>query len=66
MNAQEQIKVKFCKHCKHLSEGGKRLFLETSDVQLNWKKILRLLPGARRYALDRMPTIEELHEILGA
>jgi hypothetical protein len=29
-----------------------RLFLEMSDVQLNWKKIRRVLPRARRYALD--------------
>jgi hypothetical protein len=29
-----------------------RLFLEMSDVQLNWKKIRRVLPKARRYALD--------------
>ena len=43
-----------------------RLFLEMSDVQLNWKKIRRVLPRARRYALDRVPTIEELHEILEA
>jgi integrase len=40
-----------------------RLFLEMSDVQLNWKKIRRVLPRARRYALDRVPTIDELREI---
>jgi integrase len=43
-----------------------RLFLEMSDVQLNWKKIRRVLPRARRYALDRVPTIDELREILDA
>jgi integrase len=43
-----------------------RLFLEMSDVQLNWKKIRRVLPRARRYALDRVPTIEELRDILDA
>src|SRR5919112_2434322 len=32
-----------------------RLFLDMSDVQLNWKKIRRVLPRARRYALDRVP-----------
>jgi|Tabmets5t2r1_1033131.scaffolds.fasta_scaffold03167_2 hypothetical protein len=37
-----------------------------SDVQLNWKKIRRVLPRARRYALDRVPTIDELREILDA
>lgn len=35
-----------------------------SDVQLNWKKTRRVLPRAGRYALDRVPTIEELREIL--
>ena len=40
-----------------------RLFFEMSDVQLNWKKIRRVLPKARRYALDRVPTIDELREI---
>jgi hypothetical protein len=43
-----------------------RLFLDMSDVQLNWKKIRRVLPRARRYALDRVPAIDELHEILDA
>jgi hypothetical protein len=43
-----------------------RLFLEMSDVQLNWKKIRKVLPRARRYALDRVPTIDELREILDA
>jgi hypothetical protein len=43
-----------------------RLFLEMSDVQLNWKKIRRVLPRARRYALDRVPTSDELREILDA
>ena len=43
-----------------------RLFLEMSDVQLNWKKIRRVLPRARRYALDRVPTVDELRDILDA
>ncbi|HZC49075.1 MAG TPA: hypothetical protein VE244_08460, partial [Nitrososphaeraceae archaeon] len=33
-----------------------RLLLEMNDVSLNWKKIRRVLPQARRYALDRIPT----------
>jgi len=37
-----------------------------SDVQLNCKKIRRVLPRARRYALDRVPTSDELREILDA
>jgi hypothetical protein len=43
-----------------------RLFLEMSDVQLNWKKIRSVLPRARRYALDRVPTVDELRDILDA
>jgi integrase len=43
-----------------------RLLLEMNDVPLNWKKIRRVLPRARRYALDRIPTIEEIHEIVEA
>lgn len=43
-----------------------RLFLEMNDVAMNWKKIKRMLPMIRRYALDRVPTLEELREILDA
>lgn len=37
-----------------------------SDVQLNWKMIRGVLPRARRYALDRVLTLDELREILDA
>jgi integrase len=43
-----------------------RLLLEMNDVSLNWKKIRRVLPNARRYALDRIPTVEEIREIVDA
>jgi integrase len=43
-----------------------RLLLEMNDVSLNWKKIRRILPSARRYALDRVPTMEEIREIIDA
>jgi integrase len=43
-----------------------RLLLEMNDANLNWKKIRRFLPSARRYALDRIPTIEEIREIVDA
>jgi hypothetical protein len=33
-----------------------RLLLEMNDIFLNWKKISRILPKVRRYALDRIPT----------
>jgi hypothetical protein len=43
-----------------------RLFLERNDIVVNWKKIKRMLPTIRRYALDGVPILEELREILGA
>ena len=43
-----------------------RLLLEMNDILLNWKKISRILPKVRRYALDRIPTTEEIREILDA
>jgi integrase len=41
-----------------------RLLLEMNDVSLNWKKIRRILPRSRRYAVDRIPTLEEIRSIL--
>lgn len=43
-----------------------RLLLDMNDVALNWKKIRRILPRQRRYALDRIPTIDELRKIVDA
>jgi integrase len=43
-----------------------KLLLEMNDVSLNWKKIRRLLRPARGYALDRIPTIDEIRDILDA
>jgi DNA primase large subunit len=44
-----------------------RVLLEMNDViALNWKKIKRVLPKARRYALDRIPTVEEIQDIVEA
>ena len=40
-----------------------RLFLEMNDVSLNWKKTRRVIPRAR-YALDRIPTVKEIKEIV--
>lgn len=37
-----------------------RLLLEMNDVALNWKKIRRTLPPQRRFAQDRICTVEEL------
>ena len=33
-------------------------------VQLNWKKLRRVLPRARRHPLSRVPISDELREIL--
>jgi integrase len=41
-----------------------RLLLEMNDIFLNWKKISRILPKVRRYALDRIPTIDEIKEMI--
>jgi hypothetical protein len=41
-----------------------RLLLEMNDAILNWKKIRRTLPPQRRFAEDRICTIEELRTIL--
>lgn len=41
-----------------------RLLLDMNDVALNWKKIRRTVPRVRRYALDRIPTMEELRLII--
>src|SRR5215831_116000 len=42
-----------------------KILLEMNDAPLNWKKIKRVLPKARRYALDRVPTVEEIQNIVG-
>jgi hypothetical protein len=43
-----------------------KLLLEMNDISLNWKKIRRVLPHAGRYSLDRIPTVEEIREIVEA
>ena len=43
-----------------------RLLLEMNDVSLNWKKIRRILPRSRRYSVDRIPTLDEIRQILDA
>jgi hypothetical protein len=42
-----------------------KLLLEMNDVSgINWKKISRIMPSARRYAVDRAPTMDELRFLL--
>lgn len=39
-------------------------FLEYEDAILNWKKVRRALPAARRFGRDRAPSIEEIRKLL--
>jgi len=42
-----------------------RLLLEMNDVTgINWTKIARLMPRARKFALDRAPTLDEIRLML--
>jgi hypothetical protein len=41
-----------------------KLFCDMADLTIAWKKITRGLPRGRRYADDRIPTIEELTKLL--
>lgn len=41
-----------------------KLFCEMNEITLPWKKITRGLPKARKYAVDRAPTIEEIRRII--
>jgi integrase len=41
-----------------------KLFCEMNDIILNWKKITRGIPRGRNYASDRIPTIEEIKQLM--
>jgi integrase len=42
-----------------------KLLLEMNDVTgVNWGKVSKMMPPARRYALDRSPTVQELRQIV--
>ncbi|HEX5981356.1 MAG TPA: hypothetical protein VFY77_01695, partial [Nitrososphaeraceae archaeon] len=41
-----------------------KLFCEMSDISINWKKITRGLSRGKRYASDRIPTIDEIRKIV--
>jgi integrase len=76
--AVEKMVIDFVLKEKHRLEQGSiasstignklkpiKLLLEMNDaIGLNWKKIKRLLPSPRRFALDRIPTMEEIHKII--
>ena len=41
-----------------------RLFCEMSEIEIPWKRITRGLPRPKRYASDRVPTIEEVKKLV--
>ena len=41
-----------------------KLFCEMADIPIPWKKITRGLPRGKKYADDRIPTIEEIRKLL--
>ena len=41
-----------------------KLFCEQLEIPLPWKRITRGIPRGRRYANDRVPTIEEIRKIV--
>lgn len=41
-----------------------KLFSEQLEISLPWKRITRGMPIGRRYAVDRVPTIEEIQRIV--
>jgi integrase len=41
-----------------------KLFCEQLEISLPWKRITRGMPKGRRYANDRIPTIEEIQRIV--
>ena len=76
----EKVLVKYINEQVERSERGEiskntirnplkaiKLLLEMNDVtSINWRKLRRLLPHGRDYALDRIPTLDELKEIYDA
>ncbi|MFZ0184381.1 MAG: hypothetical protein WAL88_06050 [Nitrosotalea sp.] len=72
-----QSVVRYMRHQKERVEKGDlsastisnyykpiKLFCEMNDVILNWKKITRGLPKGRQHSDDRIPTLEEIRQLL--
>jgi integrase len=41
-----------------------KLFCDMADISIPWKKITRGLPRGRKYADDRIPTLEEIRKLV--
>jgi hypothetical protein len=41
-----------------------KLFCDMADIPIQWKKITRGLPRGKKYADDRIPTLEELKKLV--
>jgi hypothetical protein len=41
-----------------------KLFCEMADLTIQWKKITRGLPKGKKYADDRIPTLEEIRKVV--
>jgi hypothetical protein len=41
-----------------------KVFCESADIEIPWKKVTRGLPRGRRAANDRAPTIEEIRRLV--
>ena len=41
-----------------------KLFCEMADMPILWKKITRGLPRGKKYADDRIPTLEEIRKLV--
>lgn len=42
-----------------------KVFCEMNDIILNWKKITRGIPKGKKHSTDRIPTLQEVKQLLG-